>query len=352
MALASARPAAFDDTDVDVMAELARPLASAIEQRRLLEETRGRAEELAALYSTSRLVTARLDVASVLDRIGRSVAPLIGSTGCGICLLDAAGGRLVHAAAHGFRSEAWRDLTLAVGEGITGLCAERGEPVRVDDVRDDPRSARRDVDEREGIRSMLCVPLRVSGALLGVISAFATRPAAFTAHHQQVLEAFAEQAGIAVQNAQHIEASLRHARETRALLEAGRAVTASLDLGRTVHVIMEQARAVLGVESCSIATLDPDTRELISVASLDLPEAVLGRVRLKEGEGIGGIAVAERRPVQSADLYDDPRVRYPELARAAGLRSMLAVPLRVGDRAIGAISVFRGDVHRFSAAEE
>src|SRR5206468_6651654 len=118
---------------------------------------------------------------------------------------------------------------LPVGEGLMGRCAETGQPIRVDDVRRDPRSARRDVDEREAIRSMLCVPLRVGGTLLGVISAFSTRPAAFSAQHQRVLEAVAEQAGIAIDNAPLFEPSLRGARETCALLEGGRSVTAGRD---------------------------------------------------------------------------------------------------------------------------
>ena len=352
VSLAARRPAAFTDAHVEIVAELARPLASAIEQRRLLEESRRRAEELAALYATSQLITARLDVASVLDRISRSVTDLIGSTGCGIGLLDPAGAHLVHAAAHGVRSEEWRALSLPVGEGLMGRCAQSGVAIRVDDVREDPRSARRDVDERESIRSMLCVPLRVAGTLLGVISAFSTRPAAFSAHHQRVLEAFAEQAGIAIQNAQLFEESVRHARETRALFEAGRAVTASLDPARTVHVIMEQARAVLGVESCGVMTFDPPTGDLVLVASLDLSEDMKSRVRIRPGQGITGQAVAELRPMQSEDLFTDPRVRFPELPRASGLRSMLTAPMRVGERAVGAIIVFRRDVHRFSPAEE
>ncbi|MBF8288725.1 MAG: Histidine kinase protein, partial [Candidatus Rokubacteria bacterium] len=350
--VAAARPAAFDDTDVEVIAELARPLALAIEQRRLLDEGRRRADELAALYATSQLITARLDVASVLDRISRSVAALIGSTGCGIGLLDAERTRIVHVAAHGFRSEEWRKLSMPVGEGIMGRAASLGAAIRVHDVRTDPRSARRDVDEREGIRSMLSVPLKEGGAVIGVISAFSTRPGVFTAHHQRVLEAFGEQAGIAIHNAQLFEESVHRARETRALLEAGRAVTASLDVDRTIHVILDAARGVLGADSCGLATLDAATNELVSVASLDLPTDMATQIRLKVGEGIGGLAVSERRPVQSRDLHDDPRVRYPQLPRAAGFRSMLAVPLRVGDRAIGAISVFRRDVHEFSAAEE
>ena len=352
VAMLSARRGAFDDRDVESAAELARPLASAIEQRRLIDESRRRAEELAALYTTSQLITAQLDVASVLDRIARSVTDLIGSTGCGIGLLEAGGARLVNAAAHGYKSDEWRALALPVGEGIMGRCAETGAPLRVDDVRVDPRSARRDVDEREGIRSMLCVPLRVAGKLLGVISAFSTRSAAFTAHHQQVLEAFAEQAGIAVQNAQLFEESVLRTRETRALLAAGRAVTASLDRDRTMNVIMEQARAVLGAHSCGIMMLDPHTRILALVASLDVPEAMVSGVRVREGEGITGQAVAQLRPMQSADLWSDPRAAYPQLSRTSGYRSMLAVPLRVGARAVGALVVLRQDVHVFAPAEE
>src|SRR5438128_271746 len=178
--LAAVRPAGFDDADVEVAAQLARPLASAIDQRRLVEETRHRAEELEALSATSQLITAHLDVASVLDRINRSVTELIGSTGCAIGLLDTSGTSLTHAAAHGYRTDEWRALAVPVGDGIIGACAQSGAAVRVDDIRTDPRSARRDIDEREDIRSMLCVPLRVGGAIIGVISAFSTRPAAFT----------------------------------------------------------------------------------------------------------------------------------------------------------------------------
>ncbi|MGH7333639.1 MAG: GAF domain-containing protein [Candidatus Rokuibacteriota bacterium] len=352
VALGARRPGAFDREDIEIALEIARPLAAAIEQHRLVDESQRRTEELAALYRTSQLIAARLDLPSVLDEISRAVSVLIGSTGCGIGLLDESRQNLVHAAAHGFRTDAWRALSMPVGEGIIGRCVESGVAIRVSDIRADPRSARRDVDEQEGIRAMLCVPLKDARETIGVISAFSTRSGVFTAHHQRVLAAFGEQAGIAIHNAQLFERSERRARETRALLEAGRSVTASLDIGRTVQVIMQQARGVLGVESCSIMRIDPSSEDLVTLASLDLPENMATQIRLKVGEGIAGMAVQERRPVQSADLWADIRVRYPHLSRGGGFRSMLAAPLRVGDRAVGAISVFRRDTHRFSVAEE
>src|SRR5438309_2084157 len=275
--LAARRPRAFDDADIENIGELARPLALGIERGRLTDETRRRADELAALHATSQLITARLDVASVLDRISLSVPALIGASGCGIGLFNSERTQVVQAAAHGFQSEEWRTLSVPAGEGIIGRVAAEGVAIRVADVQTDPRSARR---------------------------------------------------------------------------EAGRAVTASLDVGRTIRMILEEARGVLGVDSCSVSTFDPATDQLVMVASLDVPQELVSTVRLRLGEGVTGRAVQERRPMQSPDLWTDTRHKYPHLARTGGFRSMLSVPLLVGERAIGAISVLRRDVHEFSAHEE
>jgi signal transduction histidine kinase len=56
--------------------------------------------------------------------------------------------------------------------------------------------------------------------------------------------------------------------------------------------------------------------------------------------------------VQSADLFNDPRVWSPQVVRTTGFRSMVAAPLLVGERAIGALTVLREDVHHFTAEEE
>src|SRR5262249_52774274 len=69
--LGARRPAAFDTIDAEIAAEMTRPLAAAIQRHRLIEETRRRTEELAALVRTSQLITARLDLAAVLDQISR-----------------------------------------------------------------------------------------------------------------------------------------------------------------------------------------------------------------------------------------------------------------------------------------
>ncbi len=97
--------------------EVARPLASAVEHARLHAESARRAEELAALNRTSQLITARLDLPSVLETISRSVTSLMGSTGCGIGLLSPDDRTLIEqAAAHGFRTPGVAE-SLGAGRG-------------------------------------------------------------------------------------------------------------------------------------------------------------------------------------------------------------------------------------------
>ena len=330
--------------------EVARPLASAVEHARLHAESARRAEELAALNRTSQLITARLDLPSVLETISRSVTSLMGSTGCGIGLLSADDRTLIeHAAAHGFRTPEWRTLSVRVGEGLIGLAVSSGQAVR---VRRPPRGSalRAAGPGREGGH-----PLHAERAAAG------RRP-----DHRRHLRLLApSRAPSATASRRCWRASrIRRASRSRTrgssrrpsgapgrprpcCARATRSTRASTWARRSA-LILNQAREVLEVQSCGLFTLDAATGELTSTASLDLPAEDLHAIRLRVGEGITGVAVKERRPLQTADLYRDPRVRYPQ----AGLRSMLAAPLIVGEQTIGALTVLRTDVHHFSAEEE
>src|SRR5262249_58192925 len=157
---------------------------------------------------------------------------------------------------------------------------------------------------------------------------------------------------IAIQNAGLVEESQRRARETQALYEAGRAVNQSLEVGETIRLILNQAREVLGVQSCGLFTLDPGKAELTSAASLDL-EPASGLIRIRVGEGITGLAVKERRPIQSADVYSDPRhaVRYRQITAGRRLRSVLAGPPPVRGEVIRALTLLPGDAPHLTPAE-
>ncbi len=235
-----------------------------------LRELSRRAEELEALSESGTLLTSTLDLPAVLQRITRSATALIGASGCGVLLRREEDPELLdHAAGYGFRSEIWQGVTLRVGEGIIGRCARDAQPILVEDALTDSDSARRDVDLAEGIRAMLCVPLRTRGEVMGVLAAFAHRPGVFTDHHRALLEGFAVHAALAIS----------HAR----LFDALRAATGRLELAvqertRALEAETRFAEVVLETLPMGLYVLDRELRVVRTNArgarTLPCPEEV------------------------------------------------------------------------------
>jgi two-component system NtrC family sensor kinase len=333
-------------------AALARDLGLALER---LERQHERTRRMAALNEITRLGSSSEPLDAVLRAFADSAAALVAFDSIGVSLIDAERDSFIvlDVPARSLGLGAKRDVRMPLADTLLAVVARTGQPLRIDNLAAPtvPRRSREAFTAR-GYRAAILVPLASRSGVSGAVTVTAKRRAAFTADDSEIMAELAQPLASAIEQRRLLEEHRRRAAETRALFEAARAVTASLDVRQTIRVILEQAQNVLGVASCSLATLDSSSGELTTVASLDLPDAMATQIRLRLGEGIAGRAVSEARPVQSEDLSADPRVRYAALARSSGFRSILSVPLREGSRAIGAISVFRHDVYRFSTAEE
>src|SRR5262249_57990167 len=95
---------------------------------------------------------------------------------------DAAHTHLVARAAHGYRAETVAHISFAPDEGIAGVVARTGRTALVGDLCADPRASARmnALTASEGIRSLICVPILIDGAVFGVFSAHYRKPRAFT----------------------------------------------------------------------------------------------------------------------------------------------------------------------------
>ncbi len=327
-------------------------LGSALEQAWRLHQ---RALRARALTEITRLGASDAPLDVVYRAFAESAASVVVFDSIGLSLVDAERKEftIVDLPARTLGLGDRRDARMPLEATLLARVLASGTPVRVNDLAAatvPPRS--RETFAARGYRSAILAPLVSRGGVTGAVTLASRRAAAFTDADVDMVVGLTQALASAIEQRRLLAENRRRADEARALLEAGRAVIESLDVQQTIGMIMAQARNVLGAASCGVFTLDPTTGDLVGVASLDLPPAMVGQIRLKPGEGIGGRAFAEQRPVQSEDLHRDERVRFRDLTRTSPLRSMLAVPLRVGDRAIGVIYVFRGDVHRFSTAEE
>ncbi len=143
----------------------------------------------------------------------------------------------------------------------------------------------------------------------------------------------------------------RKAAEISALREISRAISAASDLDTTLALITRKTAEVMGVDSCSIYLLEASREYLVLKATTGLAAEAVGQARLRLGEGLTGWAAQAGEPVASTNAAQDPRFKYLPETRETLFQSLLAVPLAVGGKVLGAINVQTRGTHEYAEDE-
>lgn len=157
---------------------------------------------LEAVMEVSWLINSSLDTEDVKVRSILATTRLLGAEAGSLILRDTETGDLSFDVSVGDGSDCVRHLRLPRGRGLAGWVAERGEPAVVDDARADPRFCG-DIDRLTGFvtRSLVCVPLRCKGVVIGVLEALNKRSGPFVPEDVTILEVLANQVAVALENA-------------------------------------------------------------------------------------------------------------------------------------------------------
>lgn len=207
--LGRARAEAFTSLDLAILEPVARHIAIALDNARLLEAVRRRNREFESLLEIGRGVLERQDLEALLPLVTRSVNEVMGTRYCLLMLRD--GDDLKLAAHEGLEPEVARSWqVLRLGQSLTGRVVKDGAPMAVTEMRDDPRLEYKDRVEQYGYRSFLGVPLRRGAEVLGSLEVITKEPRVFSPEDQHLMSAFADQAAIALDNARLLEETRKH----------------------------------------------------------------------------------------------------------------------------------------------
>jgi signal transduction histidine kinase len=212
-----------------------------------------------------------------------------------------------------------------------------------------------------GLRTFLSAPLRQQGKLIGLLNARRMEVRPFTQAQIKLLETFADQAVIALENVrlfQELEARTRElARsvgELKALGEVGQAVSSTLDLQTVLSTIVARAVQLSGTDCGIIYEYDEPMQEFHLRASYQMEQELVQAYQatpLRLGLGATGRAAETRLPYQIADLRQEhelpTRGMRPLLFRL-GYQSLLAVPLLLDQKIMGALTIYSRQTGSFA----
>jgi two-component system, NtrC family, sensor kinase len=200
------------------------------------------------------------------------------------------------------------------------------------------------------VRTALFVPMLKESKLIGVFAVGRQEVRPFTDKQIELVENFASQAVIAIENArllnelrQRTDELGRSVGELRALGEVTQAVNSTVDLGTVLTTIVAKATQLSSTEAGAIYVFDDAHQEFGLRATYGLDDTVAAELRnrrLRIGEGAISEAVERRMPIQIPDTQNDPSATLDIIMRA-GFRALLIVPLLSTDRIVGALVVRR-----------
>ncbi len=357
LSLGDARGRAFSEEEVGLLSAFADRAALALQAARLYEEAQQRRREAEVLADLAGRITASLDLGAVLQAVAAGAKDLCGADLARIALLERGSGAMLTRYWDGARSSSYPTLLAEPGKGSGGVVLLTGRPFRTKHYESDTRISKDylDVARSEGIIADMVVPIQIDQRVEGLLYVDQRSPRVFSDRDEAILLRLADYAAIAIRNARLFEDAERRRRAAESLAGVAHLVSQSLDAEEVGQRVADSVRQLLGTAYASVMRLEP-SGDLRVVASSGYAAPVLERnFVVPRGTYVVGAAVRERRAVSTSDIAGEPLLTLTaeDRARLATVadRAVLAVPLTVKGRAIGALSV-RDRTGRVFEAEE
>ena len=296
-----------------------------------------------ALRDTAESLSASLRLDEVLDRVLANVHRVLPHDAATIMLIEGDISRVVRA--RGYAERGLEDMALALRLSVSETynlrrMREEGRAIVVPDLSNFPEWVRHEPSVWQ--QSYIGVPIRAKGQVIGFLNLESGKQGFFRPQDAEQLQALADQAGQAIENARLFEDAQMRLGQLQALRTIDGAITASVDVRLSLKVLLDQVVGQLHVDAADVLILNRHSRALEFMAGAGFTGTGHTRAEVRLGDSYAGKAALERRPFVMPDMgpHLDEFNRGPLFA-SEGFVSYFAVPLIAKGRTTGVLEVFR-----------
>jgi GAF domain-containing protein len=346
----------FSDADVALAESFRDQAVIAIENARLFNETQETLERQTATADILKVIASSpSDAQPVFEAIVTSAKRLIGG-------LTAGAYRFVDGVAHlvtftPLNPAADEALRAAFPRPIADIehfrLAAAGEVLQIADTEEQPDTPLKEVGRSRGYRSILFVPLNSHGGTIGTLTVTRRDPGPFSTHHVQLLQTFADQAVIAIENTRLFNETKEALERQTATAEILKVIASSPDNVQPVFdAISDRAKTLCSGIVSGVTRFDGEWVHYAAFrgVSPDAEKAMRKGFPMRPGgASIAARAIRAGEPVQIHDVDLDPDygADLKKAAKLAGYRSLMGVPILRDGRVIGAVTVNRAETGSF-----
>jgi PAS domain S-box-containing protein len=343
---------AFEESDQQLLETLAGSLSVALENARLVHETRQRNAELALINSVQEAIAGELDPQAIYDVVGDRIQEIFDSQIVSIRTFDEATGLLhnQYLIERGDRLEVEPFVPVGFGRHVV----ETREPLLiVENLEAEAERYGSEITAGEMPKSALFVPLLTGGKVTGVISLQnIDREHAFGESEQQLLETLAGSLSVALENARLVHETRQRNAELALINSVQEAIAGELEPQAIYDAVGDRIRDVFDAQVVAIATLDEASGLVHYPYIIERDERLQAEPR--SPIGFSKHVLETREPLLIAENIDAERERYGGgIVAGEPAKSVLFVPLVAGGKATGAISLQNVDrEHAFGEADQ